>query len=394
MDMNKNLRVLHLEDDLADAALIRHLMKADGLVREMVRVDSETAFSESLSGPSFDLILSDFTLPGFDGMAALRLAREKQPEQPFIFVSGTIGEELAVESLKQGATDYVFKNRLSRLCPSVRRALKGVEERQESLRAEECMRQSEHKYRKLFESLGDAAFLSDLDTGRILDTNKQGELLLDRTRAEIVGLNQNRLLSVEHFASYQQALSAADALKSTADVEGAVIRKNGAIVPVNIRASTLVLYGRKLVLGLYSDVTEHKRAEERIHEQARLLDLVPDAIMVRDMESRIQYWNRGATRLYGWTEEEAMGRRTKELLFHDTTEAEAADRHVLERGEWSGELHQVTKDNHEILVYSRWTLVRDEQNNPKSILLVNTDITEKMINRLEAQRNESRSLSH
>ncbi|MDB6068133.1 MAG: putative sensor protein [Pedosphaera sp.] len=391
--MNNNLRILHLEDDLDDATLIRHLMKAEGLVREMVRVDTEADFIEALNGPSFDLILSDFTLPGFDGTTALRLAREKQPDQPFIFVSGTIAEDLAIESLKQGATDYVFKNRLSRLCPSVRRALQGVEERRESLRAEECMRQSEHKYRKLFESLGDAAFLSDLNTGRILDTNKQGELLLDRTRAEIIGLNQSRLLSKEHFATYWQALSAADALKSTADIESAVIRKNGTVVPVNIRASTLLLYERKLVLGLYSDVTEHKRAEERIHEQARLLDLVPDAIMVRDMDNRIQYWNQGAIRLYGWTAEEAMGRKTTELLGHDTAETEAAGRSLLEKGEWSGELHQVTKNNHEILVHSRWRLVRDEQKNPKSILLVNTDITEKMINRLETQSKEAGSLS-
>ena len=88
-----------------------------------------------------------------------------------------------------------------------------------------------------------------------------------------------------------------------------------------------------------------------------------------------------------------MGRKTSELLFHETAEAEAAERSLLENGEWSGELHQVTKNNHEILVHSRWRLVRDEQNTPKSILLVNTDITEKMTNRLETQSKEAGSLS-
>src|SRR3954470_20518858 len=101
-------------------------------------------------------------------MSALKLARKKQPDVPFVFVSGTIDEELAVESLKQGATDYVFKNRLSRLVPSIRRALAAAEERKESRRAEEAMRQSEHKYRQLFESLGDASFLIDVQSGRIL----------------------------------------------------------------------------------------------------------------------------------------------------------------------------------------------------------------------------------
>jgi PAS domain S-box-containing protein len=256
------------------------------------------------------------------------------------------------------------------------------------------MRQSEHKYRKLFESLGDAAFLSDLETGRILDTNEQGELLLDRTRGEIIGLNQSRLLSPEQFEAYGQALSAAEALKSTVDFEGEVIRRDGAIVPVNIRATTLLLYGRKLVLGLYCDITAHKQAGERIHEQARLLDLVPDAILVRDMNGRIQFWNQGAVRLYGWKECEAIGRKTTELLYQESTEAEAARQFVIERGEWSGELHQVTKERQEIVVYSRWTLVRDEQKKPKSILQVNTDITEKATNRLEPPTKDSSALHH
>src|SRR5258706_5282905 len=138
-EMNTCLRILSLEDDPYDGELIRQLLKADGLVRELVRVEGESDFTGALNEAPFDLILSDYTLPGFDGMSALHLAREKQPDAPFIFVSGTIGEELAVESLKQGATDYVFKNRLSRLVPSVRRALRGVEEREESRRAEECM---------------------------------------------------------------------------------------------------------------------------------------------------------------------------------------------------------------------------------------------------------------
>src|SRR4051812_8656773 len=190
--MKTELRILHLEDDPLDGELIRRMLLASGLARELVRVETATDFEAALAEP-FDFILSDFTLPSFDGMSALKLARERQPDLPFIFVSGTIEEELAVESLKQGATDYVFKNRLSRLVPSVRRALTGAEEREESRRAEEAMRQSEYKYRQLFESLSDAAFLIDVQSGRILDTNKQGEQLLGRTRGEIIGSNQGAI---------------------------------------------------------------------------------------------------------------------------------------------------------------------------------------------------------
>src|SRR5438270_11008101 len=109
--MKNDLRILHLEDDQLDAELMRHILQTQGLVRELVRVESAEDFTAELDRSLFDLILSDYTLPSFNGMEALTLARQKQPDTPFIFVSGTIDEELAVESLKQGAADYVFKNR-------------------------------------------------------------------------------------------------------------------------------------------------------------------------------------------------------------------------------------------------------------------------------------------
>jgi len=381
--MNTHLRILHLEDDPADARLIRSMLQSESLVREITRVETGAEFAAALDQRRFDFILSDHTMPGFDGMSALALAREKQPDVPFIFVSGTIGEELAIESLKQGATDYIFKNRLSRLGPAMRRALRDVEEREESRRAEEAMRQSEHKYRQLFESLSDAAFLADLETGRILDTNKQGERLLGRTRGEIISLNQSRFHSPAKFEEYRRRLAAAAEEKGPVDFEGEVIRKDGAVVPVNVRANILLLYGRPLIISLYCDLTAHKQSEEQIHAQAKLLDLVPDAILVRDLEDRIQHWNQGAVRLYGWTQAEAMGRQSTQLLYQDLAEFDRAKQTVMEAGEWSGELHQVTKEGHEVLVHSRWTLMRSEQGIPRSVLLVNTDITEKMPNRLE-----------
>ncbi|HZV33661.1 MAG TPA: response regulator, partial [Verrucomicrobiae bacterium] len=174
--MNYSLRILHLEDNPFDGELLRRILGHEGMVREWVRVESAKAFHEALNNGPFDLILSDYTLPSFNGVEALALARKHQPDVPFIFVSGTIDEDLAVETLKQGAADYVFKNRLSRLTPAVRRALRNVEERAESQRAEQAMRESEHKYRQVFESMSEAALLIDLPTGRILDANQRAEV--------------------------------------------------------------------------------------------------------------------------------------------------------------------------------------------------------------------------
>jgi len=125
----RHLRILHLEDDTADSELIGSLLRTAGLDCELERVDTRAAFEASLASGAFQIILSDYSLPGFDGQAALGLARSLKPELPFLFVSGTIGEELAIESLKEGATDFVLKDRLQRLAPAVWRALAEAEER-------------------------------------------------------------------------------------------------------------------------------------------------------------------------------------------------------------------------------------------------------------------------
>jgi two-component system cell cycle sensor histidine kinase/response regulator CckA len=137
-------------------------------------------------------------------------------------------------------------------------------------------------------------------------------------------------------------------------------------------------------IAIRSDITERKRGEEQIREQAALLDQAQDAILVRDLKQNILFWNKGAERIYGWTAAEAIGRNVVELLLKErSTQFETARQAVIDNGEWSGEVHQVRRDGAEIIVESRWTLVRDENGAPASILVINTDITEKK--RMEAQ---------
>ena len=140
--------------------------------------------------PNIDVILCDYTLPSYSGTEALVEARRAQPDTPFIFVSGTIGEDRAVESLRSGATDYVLKDRLARLSQVVRRALHEAKMRRAQQQAEDAMRASEHKYRQMFESLGDAALLIRETTGKIIDANPQAEVLLGCTRGEILGRSE------------------------------------------------------------------------------------------------------------------------------------------------------------------------------------------------------------
>lgn len=146
--LKEPIRILLLEDQIADAELIKYALRDSGLDFTLERVDARPNFLQQL-GENPHLILSDYGLPSFDGLAALDLAKEKMPDTPFIFVTGTLGEERAIETLKRGAIDYVLKTRLSRLAPAVHRALREADERRERKRAEERLRESHEQLRAL-----------------------------------------------------------------------------------------------------------------------------------------------------------------------------------------------------------------------------------------------------
>ncbi|HEU4765876.1 MAG TPA: PAS domain S-box protein [Pyrinomonadaceae bacterium] len=133
-------------------------------------------------------------------------------------------------------------------------------------------------------------------------------------------------------------------------------------------------------VAIRSDITERKRAEERIRQQAALLDQAQDAILVRDLEQNILFWNKGAEKIYGWTAEEVVG---KNVFKESSRQIDQARRAVIQNGKWQGEIHQTRRDGTDITMESRWTLVRDEKGEPNSILVINTDVTEKK--RMEAQ---------
>lgn len=147
--MRKEIRILMLEDNAHDAELIRFALREGGLTFSLKRVDSRASFLRELEQNTPHVILLDYALPGFDGFSALTLAQENYPDIPFIFVTGTLGEEVVIEMLKSGATDYVLKTRLSRLVPAVLRALREREERVERRKTEEKLRKSHEQLRAL-----------------------------------------------------------------------------------------------------------------------------------------------------------------------------------------------------------------------------------------------------
>jgi two-component system, NarL family, sensor histidine kinase UhpB len=149
MRRRKGIHILVVEDQDADVELLDHLLKESGLVYRLKRVETREGFLQELQKSPPDLILSDYSLPSFDGLSALQLSRKENPGIPFIFVTGTLGEEVAIETLKSGATDYILKTRLSRLVPAVHRALREARERAERQKAEGKLRQYHEQLRAL-----------------------------------------------------------------------------------------------------------------------------------------------------------------------------------------------------------------------------------------------------
>jgi two-component system, cell cycle sensor histidine kinase and response regulator CckA len=250
---NGILHILLVEDNPADAELITYELKRANISHEARCVAGKEEFLNELGKNLPDAIISDFSMPQFNALDALNELKRREINVPFILVTGSQSEEVAVECIKEGADDYILKASLKRL-PSA-------------------------------------------------------------------------LLSIVHHKRAER---------------------------------------------------EKLEAEQRIREQAALLNKARDAIMVMDLNGTITFWNQSAEKLYGWRREETIGKEnTSRLTRPDLPKQQDALAQTLERGEWHGDLQQVTRDNRSIFVESRWSLIRDSENRPRSILIINSDITEK-----------------
>ena len=170
--VNPPLHILHLEDNPADAMLVRDQLANDELAAEVRHASNRDEFLRALEEGSWDLVLADYKLPDYNGLEALKVVRKKFHNLPFILMSGTIGEQAAIESLKAGATDYILKHNRDRLPAAVRRAVAEAAERARREAAEEDLRRSEKQYRLLFQGNPHPMWVFDLETLAILEVNE------------------------------------------------------------------------------------------------------------------------------------------------------------------------------------------------------------------------------
>ena len=388
---SQRIRLLIVEDNPSDADLMLRELRRAGFDPDWRRVETETDFLASLD-PEPDLILSDYALPQFSGLRALQLVGERGLKIPFILVSATIGEETAVAAMREGAVDYLLKDRLARLGPAVAQALEQSKLRQGRERAEEASRASEQRFALFMDNLPGIAWIED-NQRRYVYANKTLRHLVLRGR-HWFGKSDDEFWPEQFAARYRATDQQVIKTKVPQETIETVLHGEEKRIALISKFPILNDQGEvNFICGIGIDITERKQAEERMGEQAEIINRAQDAIIVRDFETnRITFWNTGAQRLYGWTADEAVGRFIGELIFADPSEVESVSEALVSSGEFHGEIRQVTKDKKELTVSSRATLVRRDDGSPRSVLIINTDITEHKkleTQLLRAQRLES-----
>lgn len=291
----KSIKVLVSEDVEADFELEIHALKKAGLAIDAIRVESEMAFRHQLDIFSPDLVISDYSLPGFDGLSALAIAREKMPDMPFIFVSGTIGEQRAIESYKRGASDYVVKSDLSRLAPVVQRVMSEVQQRKIRHQAEFSVLESEEKFRAIIETTQEW----------IWETNKEGvctfsspfvHTLLGYYAEEMIGKQRLIYLHPDDLPRIESLL--ADNTKTNRgwrDLVSCWRRKDGSIRWLESNGIPLLdeqnrVFGYR---GTERDVTERIWHQEKIERLSRIHEVLSEtnATIVR-VQDRLELFRR------------------------------------------------------------------------------------------------------
>jgi PAS domain S-box-containing protein len=256
------LNILILEDSPSDAKLIERELREAKLSFTSKRVDDREDFiNELLSSPP-DLILSDYSMPLFDGMTALRLLKQYRPEIPFIVVTGAINEETAVACIKAGAEDYVLKSHLGRLGPAVQSAIQKKQAMQEKLKAEDALLESERRYRRLFESAQEGILLLDVETGTLSDANPFSLNLIGAAKNDVLGKNLLDAGFVADPLLFQQIQNQLR-IGERANFEGLTLSsKDGRTIDIEMICNRYLMDNKSVIQCNIRDVTQRKRTEE------------------------------------------------------------------------------------------------------------------------------------
>ena len=393
------IRVLIIEDSEEDAGILLQELQRGGYAPSYARVATADGIMAALERQTWDALFTNYATAQLNALAALEAIRNRKLDLPCFVLSDALNAEAVGELMRAGAHDCIWKGDYTRLLPALDRELRQATLRHEHRRAGQALRDSEavklaeHHYRTTIDSIEDALHLVDSDL-RVVLANRtllrwNEELGLG---TDIVGKSVFEIypfLSDKPRQEYRQVFATGQVIvtEESNQVGDRILITETRKIPVFEKGGVV------RVVTVIRNITDRKRDERQLREQAALLDKAQDAIIVTGLTGPIVYWNKRAERLYGYTVAEAQGRDLDSLLSppHAAPKPDLRSA-VLAESEWMGELAHITKDRRIVTVQSRWTLVRDDAGNPQSVLVINTDVTQQKeleIKFLRAQRMES-----
>jgi PAS domain S-box-containing protein len=388
------LRALIVEDDENDFLLIGHVLQEYGFALQIARVDDEPQLRASLESGEWDVVLSDYRLPSFSGRRALEIVRTLRGDLPFILVTAALGDELAVEMMREGADDYVLKDRLARLGHSVDRSVRDYEHRRERTRAHEDLALAQRRFQQTFEHAPIGIVHIDVD-GRFLSVNDQYCAMTGYSRGELLEMT---------FSDFTHHEDRDAGLRGFAELKTGVrpihrsvkryLRRDGAVIWVDLIATVVYTPDGAVdyTLGMMQEITARKEAEEKVRRQGMLLDAVEQAVIATDMIGNITYWSRFAAKLYGRSEQEVLGRHVLDVitpLISNSVASEILNRLVTGES-WTGELTVIRGDGSELPVMVIQSPTVDADGTVSGMVAVSFDLSERKAAEAALRRSEER----
>ncbi|MBJ6723988.1 SpoIIE family protein phosphatase [Geomesophilobacter sediminis] len=387
--MAKPLRMLIVEDSEDDALLLVLELRRGGFAPEARRVETADDMADALVTGTWDVVISDYVLPGFSGLDALKLVQKSGQDIPFIIVSGKIGEDTAVDAMKAGANDYFIKGKISRLVPAIEREMQEAEVRRKRREAEAALVRSERRYRRLVDAVTDYIYTVRLQNGTVVSTS-HGPGCLKVTGYSNEEYESNPFLWYQMVVEEDQpaVMQLTERILQGNDVdvpslEHRIRNKDGSIrwvvntiVPRYSDSGELIAYD-----GLISDITARKRAEENLRLQSAALEAAANAIVITNPEGMVIWVNQAFTRMTGYTPEEAI---TRDMSFlksdlHDMRFYQDL-RGTINSGEvWQGEMINRRKDGTLYTEEQTITPVTDDIGRIMYFICIKQDITERKL---------------
>jgi PAS domain S-box-containing protein len=380
--MNQFYRILLVEDEAIDAELNKREIKKALPFCTFEIVDNKMEYLLRIETFIPDIIISDFNMPSFDGLSALKIAQELCPHTPFIMVTGSINEDTAVECMKSGASDYVLKDSLKRLGSSVVNALEQSKIRKERLEAFETIKLNEAKYRYMFHNNPQPMWIYDVETLDFLEVNETAIRHYGYSQKEFLSMKLKDILTDEDSYNQLERLHASGH-KSNKAYEFTHKKKNGDVISVETLSHAIIFNQRNARHVLINDITERKKAEAalRVSEERfrTLLDNVSNiSVQGYSPDGTVKYWNKASEALYQYTRDEAMGKNLLDLIIPVNMRegVKNAIQFMIDQGHGNPaeELILQKKDGSEVPVYSNHSIIQIP-GKEKELFCIDVDLT-------------------